>query len=64
MPEGCDLRAALGLFSGHATLMRASTETRARIPPFHPEAAPVASLAEELRRRFDPRGILNPGLMT
>jgi len=64
MPEGCDLRAQLGQIKGHATLIRASAGMRARIPPFHPEAAPVAALAEGLRRRFDPRGILNPGLMT
>jgi len=63
VPEGCDLRARLGPIKGHATLIRASTETRARIAPFHPETAPVAALAEGLRRRFDPRGILNPGLM-
>jgi len=64
MPEGSDLRALLGPFSGHATLLRASTATRARITPFHPDAAPIAALADGLRRRFDPHGILNPGLMT
>lgn len=63
MPEGCDLRAMLGPFAGHATLIRASAETRARIAPFHPEAAPVAAISSALRRQFDPRGILNPGLM-
>jgi glycolate oxidase FAD binding subunit len=30
---------------------------------FHPEAPGVARLSAGLRRRFDPRGILNPGLM-
>lgn len=63
MAEGCDLRALLGPFKGHATLIRASAATRTRIAPFHPEVAPVAALAKGLRRRFDPRGILNPGLM-
>ncbi|MCC0076214.1 MAG: FAD-binding protein [Rhodobacter sp.] len=62
-PEGTDLRAVLGPFKGHATLIRASVETRARIAPFQPEPAPVAALANGLRARFDPRGILNPGLM-
>lgn len=63
MPQGSDLRADLGPFAGHATLIRASAATRARIPPFHPEPAPVAALSSALRRRFDARGILNPGLM-
>jgi glycolate oxidase FAD binding subunit len=63
VPEGTDLRADLGAFAGHATLIRASEETRARLPVFQPEPAPVAALTEGLRRQFDPRGILNPGLM-
>ena len=63
MPEGVDLRAGLGNFSGHATLIRASEEVRARMPAFQPEPAPLAVLSEGLRARFDPRGILNPGLM-
>lgn len=63
MPEGRDLRTALGTFDGHATLMRASAETRARIAAFQPEAPAVAALSRGLRQRFDPRGILNPGLM-
>lgn len=63
VPEGTDLRARLGAFAGHAMLVRASEDTRARIAPFQPEAAPIAALSEGLRRQFDPRGILNPGLM-
>jgi len=61
--EGADLRAALGPFAGHATLIRAAEGTRRALPPFPPEPAPVAALAAGLRARFDPRGILNPGLM-
>jgi len=61
--EGCDLRARLGAFAGHATLVRAAPETRARIAPFPPEPAAVAALGHGLRAKFDPRGILNPGLM-
>ena len=63
LPEGTDLRMSLGPFNGHATLIRASEATRRAIAPFHPESAPVAALAAGLRARFDPRGILNPGLM-
>ncbi|MFV1875171.1 FAD-binding protein [Nioella sp.] len=63
VPEGTDLRAKLRDFAGHATLIRASEETRARLPVFQPEPAPVAALSEGLRRKFDPKGILNPGIM-
>ncbi|MBF9057977.1 FAD-binding protein [Rhodobacterales bacterium HKCCSP123] len=63
VPEGTDLRARLGAFAGHATLIRASEETRTRIAPFQPEPAPLARLSGGLRQKFDPRGILNPGLM-
>ena len=63
VPEGTDLRADLGPLTGHATLIRASEDTRRRIAPFHPEAPPVAALTRGLRAKFDPRGILNPGMM-
>jgi glycolate oxidase FAD binding subunit len=53
-----DLRARLGLFNGHATLIRGSSQ-----PRFHPEDAGIATLSAGLRQRFDPRGILNAGLM-
>ena len=62
--EGTDLRARLGDFAGHATLIRADAATRARIASFQPEPAPLAAIAARLRAQFDPRGILNPGLMT
>ena len=55
---GRELRA--DLTSGHATRVRGDS---AAIPRFHPEVAPVAALSAGLRRRFDPRGILNPGVM-
>jgi glycolate oxidase FAD binding subunit len=60
---GTDLRAQIGAFDGHATLMRASAETRASIAPFQPEPPGLAALTRGLRSQFDPRGILNPGLM-
>lgn len=62
-PEGADVRALIGPMAGHATLIRASLATRAAIHPFHPEPAANAVLAKGLRARFDPRGILNTGLM-
>ncbi len=58
MAQGSDLRAALGAYDGHATLMRGDGIAR-----FEPESAGVARLTSGLRKRFDPRGILNSGLM-
>ncbi len=63
VPPGTDLRARLGTFDGHATLVRGAEATRAALPVFHPEPAPVAALSAGLRAKFDPRGVLNPGLM-
>lgn len=60
VPAGTDLRARLGPFAGHATRVRGAPGP---IAPFPPEPAPVAALSKALRARFDPRGILNPGLM-
>lgn len=60
---GTDLRLHLSGIAGHATLIRASRETRLRLPVFQPQSAAIAKLSEGLRRKFDPRGILNPGLM-
>jgi glycolate oxidase FAD binding subunit len=57
--KGDDLRAKLSGIKGHATLVRGSGQTR-----FQPETAGVAALSDGLRQRFDPRGILNAGLMT
>jgi glycolate oxidase FAD binding subunit len=61
-PEGTDLRARMAV-PGHATLVRAAPGTKRALKVFHPEPAPLAAIAEGLRRKFDPRGILNPGLM-
>ncbi|MBV2359590.1 FAD-binding protein [Thalassococcus sp. CAU 1522] len=63
LPDGADARARLGAFDGHATLIRGSDAARAALAVFHPEPAPVAAIGRGLRTRFDPRGILNPGLM-
>lgn len=63
VPEGTDLRARAGDFGGHATIVRAGAETRARLGMFQPEPAPLAAISQGLRARFDPRGLFNPGLM-
>jgi glycolate oxidase FAD binding subunit len=59
---GTDLRARMTV-PGHATLVRAAPETKRALKVFHPEPAPLAAIAQGLRRKFNPRGILNPGLM-
>ncbi|WP_342071811.1 FAD-binding protein [Yoonia algicola] len=58
--EGRDLRSALGEFDGHATLIRGHAD----VPTFHPEVPALAALTNGLRAKFDPRGILNSGIMT
>ena len=57
------IRTQAEALGGYATLVRAPDGLRRTIPPFHPEAAPVARLSAGLRARFDPHGILNPGRM-
>ncbi|GAA6165771.1 FAD-binding protein [Pelagimonas sp. KU-00592-HH] len=55
-----DVVASLG---GHATLVRSVGQSQHKPPAFHPEPAPLALLSQGIRDKFDPRGILNPGLM-
>ncbi|MCK0151510.1 FAD-binding protein [Marivita sp. S6314] len=55
---GTDLRKRLGAFDGHATLVRGTGQ-----PKFQPEPAALAVLSAGLRNKFDPKGILNAGLM-
>ena len=58
MAPGTDLRARLGRYDGHATLLRADEAARA-LPRQEPEAPGVARLTAGLRAKFDPRGIFN-----
>ncbi len=50
-------------FGGHATLIRASHEARARLPVFEPEAPARAALTRAVKAAFDPKHVLNPGRM-
>ncbi len=63
VPDGTDLRPKLANIGGHATLIRASDATKSKLGAFHPEVAPIQAINAGLRSKFDPRGILNPGLM-
>lgn len=58
---GSDLRPAD--LKGHATLVRAAEPTRRTVPVFQPEPAAVSALTSGIRARFDPKGVLNPGIM-
>ena len=57
-PAGQALRAVLAGFGGHATVIRGRSG-----PVFPPQSAAVTRLEAGLRAEFDPRGILNAGLM-
>ena len=48
---------------GHATLVKAAPTVVSQVCVFQPEAPGIAALSQGLRAKFDPRGILNPGLM-
>lgn len=54
---GKDIRAAMQGVVGHATLVKGSGLR------FEAEAEPLTKLAAALRQKYDPRGILNQGLM-
>ncbi len=53
-----DIRHKIAGLDGHATLVRGTMQ-----PRFHPESDALSSMARALRQKYDPKGILNPGLM-
>jgi glycolate oxidase FAD binding subunit len=55
------IRSLVGSDGGHATLIRASEETRGLAAPFAPERPAAAALSERLKAEYDPKRILNPG---
>ncbi|ALI55113.1 FAD-binding protein [Celeribacter marinus] len=59
--EGTDPRPHIG--AGHATLVRASDETKRALGVFHPEHTIVAKLSDGLRQKFDPDQKFNRGMM-
>jgi len=63
VPEGFDLRAQLKGIPGHARIERAHAEIRRKFTTFPPELPVLRDLSKGIRARFDPRGILNSGLM-
>ncbi len=63
VPKGTDLRARLGAFEGHASLVRADAHTMDEFGRFQPENYQIKALTKAIRLKFDPRSVFNPGLM-
>jgi len=57
------IRNAVAAVGGHATLIRAAADVRARVPVFEPQAGALADLTRRVKDGFDPGAILNPGRM-
>ncbi len=57
MPSGTDVRQKMQGIGGHATCLQG------RASRFHPQPETLATLSAGLRAKFDPKGILNPGVM-
>ena len=62
-PEGYDIRPLIDRFQCNAMLTRADCETRSNIATFHPQPFALADITKRLKDKFDPRGILNPGIV-
>ncbi|MCF6327838.1 MAG: FAD-binding protein, partial [Devosiaceae bacterium] len=58
------IRSIVEDFGGFGMLVRAPEQVRKQISPFHPEHERIAEISECIRKKFDPKGILNPGRMT
>lgn len=57
------LRNITARLGGHATLMRANRESRARLEAFEPETSARATLTRSVKAAFDPKRVLNPARM-
>ena len=57
------VRRAVTATGGHATLVRAAPEVRAKVPVFQPQTGALGDLTARVKEGFDPKGILNPGRM-
>lgn len=63
VPAGSDVRRALDGIAGHAMLVRGSDETKQTFGAFASSGIVLDTMQAQLRGKFDPKGILNPGLM-
>ncbi|HJO75689.1 MAG TPA: FAD-binding protein [Rhodospirillales bacterium] len=55
--------AAASASGGHATLIRAAADVRAKAPVFEPQSGALKDLSARVKQGFDPNGALNPGRM-
>ena len=58
-----DVRRAVAIHGGHATLIRADAEVRQAVEVFQPISPVAERITRELKMSFDSHGILNPGRM-
>lgn len=58
------IRSVVAECGGHATIIRAGADIRARVPVFQPQAPALFALSKRLKDSFDPLGVLNVGRMT
>ncbi|NQU58220.1 MAG: FAD-binding protein [Rhodospirillales bacterium] len=58
-----DIRDAVKVSGGHATLIRAASDVRSQVPVFQPQPQALAELALRVKNSFDPKGVLCPGRM-
>jgi glycolate oxidase FAD binding subunit len=58
-----DIRRAVAIAGGHATLIRAREAVRREVEVFQPQAPALEKLSRGLKHVFDPQGLLNPRRM-
>jgi len=58
-----DIRRAVAVNGGHATLIRADAAVRASVEVFQPQSPAVEKLMRGIKATFDPHGLFNPGRM-
>ena len=61
--EAARLRQLAAQAGGHASVFRRATQTPADLPVFTPLSAVQLRIQRELKKQFDPAGVLNPGRM-
>lgn len=58
-----DVRRAVAVRGGHATLFRAAADVRRAVEVFEPMKGEVEKLTRGIKKAFDPQGLFNPGRM-